>query len=349
MTQLRSPSIWLLPVLAALVTGCVVPGDPGHVDPPETETPPPPPQTQTVLQPASADYLFLIDRSASWKNRMDRWEGLADAVTSFTAEHEGAQQIAATAFPRSSGAEETCNPLDYEGLDQGWSSSSAPLSSFLDEMAFGGGSTLGPALRGAIREARVHAAADRSRSTSIVILTDATPNDDETCDESAWERVAAIAGRGFLDGRGPVAHVHVISVVGTAVLPDHFGRIGAIVDAGNGYAAIVNGSRTDVANSSVRALTDIRDRMTTCTLVVPPGVHPEALTLESPDGSITTATRVNDASACSGATFYLDDPENPHLATLCSGPGGVGGFCEMTYVRAQLAGAPKVIVSAERE
>lgn len=361
MNQLRSPSIWLLPFVAALVAGCVAPGDPGHVDPPETshvdppETeqpsrpPPPPDKTPTILEPASADVLFLVDRSASWKGRMDRWLGLSDAVKAFAVENEGAHQLAAAVFPRFDSAGETCDPADYRGLDRAWSPSSSPVEGLLDTLTFDGGSTLGPALRGAIGEARAHAAANRDRSTSIVLLTDATPNDDETCDESAWESVAGIAGNGFVDGRGPVAHVHVVSVVGTAVSPDHFARIGAIAEAGNGYAAIVNGSRDDVARSSTQALDDIRARMTTCTLVVPPGVHPEALTIESPDGSIAAATRVDDASACSGAAFYLDDPKAPHLATLCSGPGGVGGFCEMTYVRAQLVGAPKVVVSAERE
>jgi hypothetical protein len=337
-------STFLLPFITALVTGCVVPGDPGRIEEPETASPDPP-ETTVELQPAAADFLFLIDRSASWSARMDRWQGLARAVASFAGEHEGTQQIAATAFPRDA----SCSAAAYVGLDRGWSSSSTPVTDFLDRITFDGGSTLGPALEGANRDARARAAAHRSRSTSIVLLTDATPNDDETCVESSWERVAAIAGQGFLHGKGPVAHLHVISVVGTAVSPDHFARIDAIADAGNGYPAIVNGSSDDVARSAGRALADIRARMTTCTLVVPAGVHPEELTIASPDGSSSTVTRVNDASECDGATFYLDDPETPHLATLCSGPSGRGGICEMTYVRAQVSGAPKITVSARSE
>lgn len=373
-------SISMLPFFVALFSGCAIPSDPGLVDGDEAEaasaskTPDQPsaedPRTlpspdAPVLESAPADYLFLVDRSASWSKKADRWEGLRIALDTFVGEHEAppqrlslgpraapipapaaSPQFAANVFPHQTRAGHSCDAEDYTLLDRPWTSQAGAIARFIGALDFKGGSTLGPALSGTLVAATRHAISAPRRSTSIVLLTDATPGDDETCGDSAWERVARIAGSGFHDGLGPAVHTHVLSVVGSAISPDHFTRIQAIAAAGNGYSAVVNGSRDDVASGAGMALTDIHDRMTTCTYVVPEGVRPEELTIRSPDGSVATAKRTGDGASCSGATFYLDDPASPRLLTLCSGNAGVGGFCEATFVRAQVSGKPRVTVSA---
>ncbi len=351
---LRRNLIGTLSLLTSLAAGCVSSGPSGRVDEPPPDDPPPPLEIEVIpgetrLAPAPADFLFLVDRSASWSQRADRWAGLTRAISSFVTENEGKQWIAANAFPLPGGAAGSCEAVDYATLAAAWTTSPYPVRHFVDGLAFEGGSTLGPALEGTLRAAIAHAGAEPLRTTSVVLLTDATPGDDETCDTSAWDEVAAIARRGFHDGIGPAAHVHVISVVSGGISPDHFARIDAIAEAGSGYSAIVNGSRDDVTKGARTALDDIRARMTTCTFLVPEGARPEALTIRSPDGSVETATRVSDASKCDGATFYLDDPAEPRLATLCSGAHGVGGLCEVTFVRAERVGAPTVTIADAAE
>ena len=56
-----------------------------------------------------------------------------------------------------------------------------------------------------------------------MLLTDAAPGEDETCASSAWDTVATIAGERFAAGHGP--NTHVISVMGTAVVPDHWAKL----------------------------------------------------------------------------------------------------------------------------
>ncbi|APR81155.1 Hypothetical protein A7982_06502 [Minicystis rosea] len=353
MSFVSSSSLWMLPLVAAFAAGCQSPGVAGPIDDPEDDPPSSPAHVSpspllAPLKPAPADFHFLVDRSVSWAKRADRWHGLTQATATFVEEHEGEQRNAATVFPRA-GAEESCAASDYAKPDRAWSESPSSITHLLDKVAFGGGSTLGPALQGTLQSAHDHARANPNRTTSVIILTDATPNDDETCDSSAWDSVAEIAGEGFTNGLGAAVHVHVISVVSGGISPDHFARMDAIADAGNGYAAVVNGSEHDVRRGAGFAFDDIQARMTTCSFLVPPGDHPEELTIRAADGTVTKASRVKDASACTeaGQSFYLDNPSAPHLATLCSGPSGRGGLCEATYVRAQRAGAPRVTITKE--
>jgi hypothetical protein len=178
-----------------------------------------------------------------------------------------------------------------------------------------------------------------------VLLTDATPLDDETCDTSDWDALAANASEGFALGQGSSVHIDVVSVMGRAVSPDHFGLVGEIAIRGGGVPAFVNGSTDDIARSARNALEMLRDRRTTCTMIVPAGTRPEELTLTFSDGTVETARRVTDAAACEGRAFYLDDVEHAATATLCSGEAGIGGYCEMTFVHAGQVGSPTVMVS----
>lgn len=40
--------------------------------------------------------------------------------------------------------------------------------------------------------------------------------------------------------------------------------------------------------------------------------------------------------------FYLDDSESPATATLCSGDSGLGGYCELTFLRARTFGLSRL-------
>ncbi len=291
------------------------------------------------LASAPVDLLFVVDRSESWTRRSDRFAGMRDALEAFVAAH--ADPFAVSVFPKSTG--DACAAASYDALDLPFAATPTALGTLLDGIAFGGESTLGPALASVGATARAHAKVDRHRTTAIVLLTDASPGDDEACTPETLPEIADLSAKTFDLGHAGGAQVHVLSVMGIAVHPDHAPMLGAIASKGGGYAAFVNGSREDVAKSARTALEDMRDRMLTCTRILPDGIPPESLEVAFPDGATSVAPRVADASACtSTAGFYVDDPDHPSTATLCGGEGGVGGYCELTFLRARAVGAPSI-------
>lgn len=291
------------------------------------------------LPPAPADWLILFDRSTSWTTRFDRFEGLKDATAGFLTARGTAFTFAATSFPRYDADALDCQPSGYDDAELAWGTSPATIAqTIVDEWSYVGDSTLGPALAGAGTIATQRHAANPGRSTSIVLLTDAAPNEDEECETSAWDVVAQTAASIHAGGRGPA--VHVINVMGTSISPDHPAKLGAIAEAGGGYAAFVNGSRTDVATSARTALDDLDTRANTCTRLLPARGAPAQIRVSSPDGTVTDAQRVTDSTTCQGNAFYVDETNG--TLTLCSGPAGIGGFCEVTFWRAQAAGAPTI-------
>lgn len=294
------------------------------------------------LDPAPADWLFLLDRSSTWTEREERFAGLKEGVSAFVRAVEAHNTFAVTSFSRDG---DSCDVAAYATPEMAWGASARDVAGLLSSWNVSGQSTLGPALAGAGLAATRRRWDAPGHSTSIVVLTDAAPGEDEMCPTSDWDEVAAISGRIFAHGRGPT--VHLVNVLGTATSPDHPGIVGAIAVAGGGYAAFVNGGRSDIARAAQTALHDLESRATTCTRLVPAGFVPEHMTMTSGDGTITELMRVADASACTGGTptapqpsFFLDDPVAPTTATLCGGIGGVGGFCETTFLRARVLGAP---------
>ncbi len=292
------------------------------------------------LTPARADVLWLLDTSGSWVRRADRYRGVADALRATTSAWSSADHALGT-FPRRSGDGESCVAADYEELELAFGATPDELLTVVESQVFEGGSPLGPALQGAITAA----AAQRAPGTtvSVVILTDASPFTDETCASSEWPRVAEIAARGLAQG----VHTHVLSVMSGGVAPEHPFWMSAIATEGDGFTATVNGSRSDVARSAATFLADVRDHMEVCSFEVPSGLVPERALLREGDGTLTELWRVPSRAACTHTGFYLDDPRSPSTLTLCSGYGGVGGLCQLTYVRARTAGAPVVEVVAE--
>jgi hypothetical protein len=301
-------------------------------------------QGPPTLEPAPADFLFLVDSSASWIRHLDRWEGLKGALSGFLAEHGSQHELAAMSFPKLVGAEASCDSRDYESLGLDWPTLPSTIDTFVGALPIQGKSSLGPALSGAIGLARRHHAG-RARSSSVILLTDATQSDDETCETSDWANLATIAAQGFTRGLGPSVHIDVVSVMGRAVSGNHFGVFAEIATRGGGSAAFVNGSSEDVKRSARKALEWIRDRRTTCTMTGLDEILPEELTLKFPDGAIEMAHRVPDAQACDGLAFYVDDPDWPTTVTLCGGEAGIGGYCELTFIRAGQVGRPTVTVS----
>lgn len=297
-----------------------------------------------VLEPAAADVLWVVDTSRSWESRHERYQGAIDAVIEGTGDWDGGEHALAR-FPRFVSDPETrlasCEIDAYTSLDLGWGATPDAIEDEVAIVAYEGDSPLGPALEGAIALARARAAA--SRSTSIVLVTDASPGTDEACEPSDWDDVAAIAARGFDLGRAGGVHVHVLSVIGPATAPDHVSRLATIAAEGGGYFALVNGSRTEIARSALRAIHDLEDRASTCTRILPPGAEtPEHVTVRFPDGTVRAARRVADARGCDSAAwgFYVDDPEAPSTMTLCSGWAGLAGFCEVVFTEARTRGAP---------
>lgn len=324
----------LVALLMAVTTAC---GNDIKGDGPTPKVDAAEPGEPTSLRVAPTAWLMVVDRSASWERRLDRRLGLRTGYANFVAAAPDVT-FAATSFPKLEGANVSCAHTPYTAMDVAWGASASLLDAHFGVPPGDGGSALGPALAGANAIARDYAAAQPEAETSIVLLTDATPSDDETCEDSAWDQLASSAASIFAAGAGH--HVHVISVLGPASAPDHFGRFDAIVSAGGGFAAFVNGSTDDIARSTKSAL-DIMAERATCTRLLD-GARPDFLEVAFADGTRTVAHRVADASACEPEAFYVDHPDAPTKATLCSGPSGIGGFCELTYVRARTAGPPTI-------
>lgn len=300
-----------------------------------------------MLDPAGGDLLWLVDTTGSWTSYPDRYAGATDAVVEAARAWSLGDEALAT-FPRfDDGAPPVlaCGVAVHERVDLDWGVTDTAMREALVSRTFDGASSLGPALEGAIRVARARAAETRWRTTSLILVTDASPSTDEACD-TTWDELAAIAARGFDDGRAGGVRTHVLSVIGRAVSDQHFGRIDALADAGGGRAAVVNGARADVAASAGSVLTDIHERTSICTRILPDGLVPESITVTFPDGSFRAAQRVADAGDCGSvsAGFYVDDPADPTVLTLCSGHAGIGGICEAVFVQARTLGAPTVAV-----
>lgn len=292
------------------------------------------------LEPAPTEVLWLVDTTASWTRRADRYAGVMDALGATVTSWSSADHALAR-FPRLTSEGESCATADYESLDVAWPATADAILDEVEEHAFEGGSTLGPALEGAIRTARARRA--EGGTVAVILLTDATPNDDETCDASAWDDVTAIAGAGLADG----VHTSVLSVMSGGVSGDHFGRMAAIAAAGDGFTATVNGSRSDVARASATFLADVRDHMESCSFRVPEGVVPARIQLRTGDGATEEITRVASAAECTPAGFYLDDPLAPSTLTLCSGDAGVGGLCQRVYLAARDLGPAQITVPCD--
>lgn len=289
------------------------------------------------LAPARTSVLWLLDTSGSWERRADRYLGVADALRATASEWSSVDHALVT-FPRWGDASESCIAADYEELDLAFGASSDELLAVVQSQAFQGGSTLGPALEGAIASASAQRAP--GTTAAVVILTDASPFTDEMCASSEWSRVAEIAASGLEQG----VRTHVLSVMSGGVAPEHFGWMATIATAGDGFTATVNGGRDDVARSAATFLADVRDHMELCSFEVPSGLVPERVVLREGDGHSTELSRVPSVAACHDTGFYLDDPRAPSTLTLCSGEGGIGGLCQLTYVRARTIGAPSVEV-----
>ena len=299
-----------------------------------------------ALEPAPGDVLWLVDGTSSWNAYADRYAGASDAVVeAASAWSLGAQAL--SMFPRFAGEPPAldCTVAAHESLELDWGLTGESVEEVLVARTLEGASSLGPALEGAIHTARARAAESRSRTLSVILVTDASPSTDEACD-TTWEELDGVAAAGFDEGRTGGVRTHVLSVIGRAISPDHLGRIDALADAGGGRAAIVNGSRADVAESAGAVLVDIRERTATCSRLLPEGLVPEAITATFPDGTMSTASRVAGPADCGTVTagFYLDDPADPAMLTLCSGRAGVGGFCELVFLQARALGAPAITV-----
>lgn len=291
------------------------------------------------LEPATTDVLWLADRSASFTPRADRRAGAGDAIHDVIAGWTTAEH-ALLPFPVlvAGTGEVSCVVTDYD-LELDWGMTADAFRTAFAAHTFAGDSPLDAALDGAIDAARE--IRSDGGTVAIVIVTDASPFTDEACESGDWPHVAEIAAAGLADG----IHTHFLSIVAGGVSADHFGRMGEIATGGDGFAGIVNGSRTDVASQSRNFLAAVRDHMEGCNFVVPPGVTPGSITLTVGDGTPQTISRVAGPADCDPTSFYLD--ASGRTLTLCSGEGGVGGLCQLTYLAARTMGAPTVTTACE--
>ncbi|HVK89211.1 MAG TPA: hypothetical protein VM513_34050, partial [Kofleriaceae bacterium] len=175
-------------LLAASACGSTPAADPPDASAPDASAPD---AANGDLRVAPMAWVVVDDRSESWERHLERRAGMRAGLASFLAAGPANLSLAASSFPRLTSDHLDCTADAYAQADLPWGASATALDAHFAEAPWTYGSSLGPALAGAGAIARTHAP---DVEPAIVLLTDATPFDDEACESSAWEQVAVTAG-----------------------------------------------------------------------------------------------------------------------------------------------------------
>jgi hypothetical protein len=176
-----------------------------------------------------------------------------------------------------------------------------------------GATPTGPALKGAIDQARAWAAAHADHQVVAVLATDGLPTE---CTPVEIGDVAALASAGSL--ANPSIATFVIGVVGPEDVdaPDN---LNAIAMAGGTEQALIVDTQGDVAAQFRGALNQIRASRLSCDLLVPEAEAGKAVDYDfvnvvlDDGGGPATLDYVTDASGCSataGGWYFDKDPDS---------------------------------------
>jgi hypothetical protein len=192
------------------------------------------------------------------------------------------------------------------------------LLASIDAQAPNGGTPSGPALSGAIDQAREWAIAHPGHTVTVLLATDGLPTDCAPIDVDGLSEIAAagLAGR-------PSVRTFAIGVFGSDD-PAGPANLDAIARAGGTQSAFVIDTGQDIAEGFLDALNVIRGTQLACEFELPaPGVG-ETLDHGLVNVDLTDATgktrifKVNGVDACGSENgWHYDDELNPNRIIAC--------------------------------
>jgi hypothetical protein len=198
---------------------------------------------------------------------------------------------------------------------------SADIVASLNEQIPRGQTPTGPALAGALEQARLWAEQNPNRQVVTVLATDGFPTSCEPLDIFDISEVAANA----YDGERPV-RTFVIGVFSNTDLGrDGQQRLDSIARAGGSDRAILINTESNVAQNFLEALNTIRNTAVSCEFQLDPaaGLNFDQVNMQMTDaaGSSTALVNVGDVSACAegvqGWYYERDADGTPYQLNVC--------------------------------
>lgn len=181
----------------------------------------------------------------------------------------------------------------------------------------------GPALSGALEQARAWAAQHPGRQVVAVLATDGFPT---ACTPLEISDIAGVAGDA--NAATPGVRTFVIGVFGDEDLgSDGEQRLDSIARAGGSTRAIVVNTAGDVTQDFLDALTLVRNTAVTCEFAINNTAELNFdqvnLDVAYPDGTSRALVNVGDVSACGdepqGWYYVRDESGNPYQINVCPG------------------------------
>lgn len=271
---------------------------------------------------------LMIDRSGSMDEitglGLSKWEALKIAMASFVdAPAVPDLSLGAQFFPQSDSL--LCDLDAYAEPAVSLASASSARSALLSAMAStspSGSTPTGPALAGAVKQARRWASERPKSAVAVVLATDGLPSSCEPLDAAA---IAAVAAEG--EGGKPSIATFVIGILGPQ---DHSagGRatLDAVAAAGGTEEAFLVSPSGNFSDEMATALRGVATRGVQCSLELPSSVDALGdyskvnVVIESQGCGARPVTYVPKSSLCQGDGWYYDvDPAkgHPQKVLLC--------------------------------
>ena len=140
----------------------------------------------------------------------------------------------------------------------------APLVQALQRVPFRGGTPMGPALTGALAQARKHQAANPTHRVALVLATDGVP---ESCEPADVAGVSALAASAAM--QTPPISTYAIGVFGRDGLVPGRALLDSVATAGGTGTPFVLNSDPDLARTFLEALEKIRGATLPCQFLIP--------------------------------------------------------------------------------
>ncbi len=283
---------------------------------------------EAVLLPTSL--ILAVDRSCSMQQPADpdetattgfvsKWDETTDAFIAFFQDPDSATlDVALRLWPT---IVDGCNEIECDPVD--CAIPQVPLGSLADQAhrdalvdrlnstGPDGGTPMHPALDGAIRWATARRAEAPGEEVAVVLVTDGEPRSD--CIDDI-DQIAGLAAEASASG----IPVYAVGIEGSNVA-----QMDQIAAAGGTAEGYFIGSKNAEAEL-IAALKDIQSKQVSCSFAFPSEssgdpLSPHLVRVEyTVEGELVSVRRVADAAACGpDGGWYLDDPEQPTVITLC--------------------------------
>jgi hypothetical protein len=163
---------------------------------------------------------------------------------------------------------ESCAPADYQTLALPIAplpAAATPLANRLNAVVPTGGTPTGPAVAGALGQARAHQAANPTHRVALVVATDGVPAGCTPMDGAGISAPAAAAR-----AASPAIGTYVIGVFTTEEAPMATGFLQQLATAGGTGAPFVLDATADLGQRFQDALARIRGAVLPCEFMIPP-------------------------------------------------------------------------------